>query len=230
MMKKLFQLLAVVYLLIPSQGMAQNPKWDVVAPGVWKTIVGDPEKYDLLKAAGVQPNLEALARLGNAGFPLATNEIVAEVSDAKTSLRFPLVKEEQLYGFGLNFKTVQQRGKIMQLHVDHYGGTDNGRTHAPVPFYISDQGYGVFVNSARYITVYAGTAVRKDSPNAPEPRDRNTDKNWTASPYSDGVEMLIPAKGVEIYLFAGSSMLDVCLPAGGWDLLSASGHFSKLKK
>ena len=121
-----------------------------------KPLSGDPEKYDLLKAAGVQPNLEALAKLGNGAFPLSPNEIVAEVSDAKTLLRFPLVKEEQLYGFGLNFKTVQQRGRIMQLHVDHYGGEDNGRTHAPVPFYISDKGYGVFVNSARYIKIYAG--------------------------------------------------------------------------
>lgn len=209
MMKSFFQLLAVVYFLLPVQGMTQNPKWDAVAPGVWKTVVGDPEKYDLLKAAGVQPNLEALAKLGNADFPLSSNEIVAEVSDGKTVLRFPLVKEEQLYGFGLNFKTVQQRGRIMQLHVDHYGGEDNGRTHAPVPFYISDKGYGVFVNSARYIKVYAGTAVRKDSPNAPAAHDRNTDKDWSANPYSDAVEMLVPAKGVEIYVFAGSTILDV---------------------
>ena len=30
-----------------------------------------------------------------------------------------LDREEQIYGLGLNFKTVQQRGRIMQLHVDH---------------------------------------------------------------------------------------------------------------
>ena len=40
---------------------------------------------------------------------------------------------------------------------------DNGRTHAPVPFYVSSKGYGVFINSARYLEVYAGTGVRKDS-------------------------------------------------------------------
>ncbi len=209
MINRTFQLLTVIFLLLSVLAKAQNPVWEEVAPGVWKTVVGIPDKFDLLKAAGVQPNSEALARLGKIAFPLSPDEIVAKISEGKTFLRFPLVKEEQLFGFGLNFKTVQQRGKILQLHVDHYGGTDNGRTHAPVPFYVSDHGYGVFVNSARYITVYAGTAVRKDSPEAPKPLDRNTDKKWTSKPYSDAVEMVVPASGVEIYLFAGTSSLDV---------------------
>ena len=116
---------------------------------------------------------------------------------------------EQLYGFGLNFQTVHQRGKILNLHVDHYGGRDNGRTHAPVPFYISSSGYGVLINSARYLTVYAGSGARKDSPNAPVAKDRNLDKTWTSAPYSDAVSILVPASGAEIYLFAGPTPMDV---------------------
>ncbi|MCK9641462.1 MAG: DUF5110 domain-containing protein [Prolixibacteraceae bacterium] len=202
------RILLILLFLASTSVKAQNPVWNEVAPGVWKTIVGVPDKFDLLNAAGAQPNMEALTKLGKAGLPLAENGIVADVSEGRTFLRFPLVKGEQLYGFGLNFKTVQQRGKILQLHVDHYGGTDNGRTHAPVPFYVSDRGYGVFVNSARYITVYAGTAVRRDSPEAPTPRDRNTDKKWSSQPYSDAVEMVVPTTGTEIYLFAGPTPLD----------------------
>jgi len=198
-----------ILLLLPLTGISQNPVWNEVAPGIWKAVIGTPEDYDFLKASGVSPNQEALEKLGDAAFPLSRTGIVAEASDNKIFLRFPLVRNEQLYGFGLNFKTVQQRGRIFRLHVDHYGGSDNGRTHAPVPFYVSDQGYGVFVNSARYITVYAGSAVRRDSPEAPVPQDRNTDKNWTAQPYSDAVEMLVPAKGCEVYLFAGPGPLDV---------------------
>lgn len=196
-----------LFLISPAVS-AQNLDWESVAPGVWKAVAGVPEKFDLLKAAGVKPNLEALSKLGNVPFPISENDGFSEIFEGKTLLRFPLVKQEQLYGFGLNYKTVQQRGKILQLHVDHYGGTDNGRTHAPVPFYVSDRGYGIFVNSARYITVYAGTAVRKDSPEAPLPLDRNTDKKWSSQPYSDAVEMVVPAAGAEIYLFAGPSMLD----------------------
>jgi alpha-D-xyloside xylohydrolase len=207
-LNKVATLLTVVLVLLSLAAKSQYPAWTEVAPGIWKTTVGVPDKFDLLKAAGSIPNMEALSKLGKSVFPLAENGIVADISEGRTFLRFPLVKGEQLYGFGLNFKTVQQRGKILQLHVDHYGGTDNGRTHAPVPFYVSDRGYGVFVNSARYITVYAGTAVRRDSPEAPTPRDRNTDKKWSSQPYSDAVEMVVPTTGTEIYLFAGPTPLD----------------------
>ena len=182
--------------------------WEPVAAGVWRGVVGTPEAYSLLSVAGCTPLEEGLARLPEAQLPEWASEVVGEVSDGKTSLRLPLQRREQLYGFGLNFQTVHQRGKILQLHVDHYGGRDNGRTHAPVPFYVSSRGYGVLINSARYLTVYAGSGSRKDSPEAPEPRDRNTDKNWSARPYSDAVSVLVPAGGVEIYLFAGPTPMD----------------------
>lgn len=182
--------------------------WQQVEPGVWKGVVGTPEAYSLLKVAGIIPQTESLKKMPDVNFPALGKEVVGAVSDGKTSLRIPLVKGEQLYGFGLNFQTVHQRGKILNLHVDHYGGKDNGRTHAPVPFYVSSEGYGVLVNSARYLTVYAGTGIRKDSPNAPVPQDRNTDKKWSSRPYSDAVEILVPAEGVEIYLFAGPTPMD----------------------
>lgn len=182
--------------------------WQQVEPGVWKGIVGTPEAYSLLSVADVSPKSGALKKMPVADFPALGNEVVGAISDGKTSLRIPLVKGEQLYGFGLNFQTVHQRGKILNLHVDHYGGKDNGRTHAPVPFYVSSQGYGVLINSARYLTVYAGSGVRKDGPNAPVAQDRNTDKNWSSRPYSDAVEILVPAAGVEIYLFAGPTTMD----------------------
>jgi alpha-D-xyloside xylohydrolase len=198
----------ILFLAITVRLEAQNLQWKEVAPGVWKTTVGIPEQYDLFRAAGAVPKQDALASLRAGSFPFPAESVVAALRDGGTHLRFPLEHDEQLFGFGLNFKTVHQRGRIMQLHVNHYGAKDDGRTHAPVPFYVSSRGYGVFVNSARYIKVWAGTGVRKDSPNAPAPKDRNTDKTWTARPYSDAVEMLVPAAGVEIYVFAGPTALD----------------------
>ncbi|WP_082632169.1 glycoside hydrolase family 31 protein [Algoriphagus resistens] len=195
-------------LLFPAVAYTQAIEWNEIAPGVWKGIIGDPEKFDLLEASGATPRLEGLENMEEADFPLDPEQIAASIEEGKTFLRFPLTVREQIYGFGLQFKTVHQRGQILHLHVDHYGGKDDGRTHAPVPFYVSSNGYGVFVNSARYINVYAGSAVRKDSENAPKALDRNTDKNWTSRPYSDAVEMLIPAPGIEVYVFAGPTPLD----------------------
>ena len=188
--------------------IAQSISWTQVAAGVWKGIVGKPEAYDLLKAAGARPNKAALLEIGPANFPLSKRDISGKISDGKTYLSFPLDKTEQLFGFGLNFQTVYQRGKILHLHVDNFAGKDNGRTHAPTPFYVSSNGYGVFINAARYITVYAGTAVKRDSKHPPKVQDRNTDKAWTSRPYSDAVEILVPAPGTEVYVFAGPTMLD----------------------
>ena len=186
----------------------QSLSWTKQASGVWVAEVGKPEMRNFTTTSGVKPKLEAIKAMQNVEFPLHENEIKAVVFDGKTYLQFPLEVGEKIFGLGLNFKTVEQRGRILRLHVDHYGGKDDGRTHAPVPFYVSSKGYGVFINSARYIDVWAGTAVAKDSKVPMNPKDRNTDKKWSSQPYSDNVSFLIPAEGVEIMVFGGPTALD----------------------
>ncbi|WP_020598787.1 TIM-barrel domain-containing protein [Spirosoma panaciterrae] len=209
--RRYFTFLLLIRLGVGSFATAQsaNFQWQSVAPGVWKAVVGQSDRITPLAVAGITPRIDRLKSLGEPPFPNALAGSIYQLVDGKTYLRFPLQKEEQLFGLGLNFKTVQQRGQIKTLHVDHYNGKDNGRTHAPVPFYVSSLGYGVLINSARYITVYAGTAVRTDSPNRPPEKDRNTQRDWSAQPYSDAVEILVPASGTEIYVFAGKSPMEV---------------------
>ena len=204
-MKKSFIILLLFFAIGSS---AQTLQWQEVLPGVWKTIYGKPDPYTLLSAAEVKPNQSAIEKMAETELSLAKGDIKAETINGKVYLRFPLEKGEQIFGFGLNFQTVHQRGKILNLHTDHYGGTDNGRTHAPVPFYVSSRGYGVLINSAEYLSVWVGTGVRKDSKNPPEVKDRNTDRTWSSRPYSDMVEALVPADGVEVLLFAGPTALD----------------------
>lgn len=188
---------------------AFNPEWKESFPGVWQATVNRPESFNLLSVANKSPRSETLNKKSKQQFPVSNEEIKTCTKNGKTFLRFPLEKGEQIYGFGLNFKTVQQRGQILRLHVDHYGGKDDGRTHAPVPFFVSSKGYGVLINAARYMDVYVGTGVRADSKNPPVAQDRNTDKKWSSQPYSDNLEIVVPANGVELVLFAGQNMLDV---------------------
>jgi len=206
-MKKLL-LLSIILLSFSINIQAQESEWQETAPGVWLLKVGQKQPLTLLEAAGAEPNLAALGKLPFPEFPLAVEKIRAEVIQGKTYLRLPLERGEEIYGLGLNFKTHMQRGRILNLHVDHYGREDNGRTHAPVPFYVSSRGYGVLIDAARYITVYAGTAIRVDANDPPELQDRNTDPAWSPQPYSDAVEILVPAAGADIYLFGGPSMLN----------------------
>jgi alpha-D-xyloside xylohydrolase len=102
--------------------LSQSPVWVQAVAGVWKTSVGSPDKLDFFNSAGIVPDITGLSRLGTAGFPLSEKDISAEIINGQTYLRFPLERNEQIFGFGLNFKTVYQRGRILQLHVDHYGG------------------------------------------------------------------------------------------------------------
>jgi alpha-glucosidase (family GH31 glycosyl hydrolase) len=192
-----------------SPSTAQPLQWNKVASGIWLAKAGNPDSVNFLTTSGAKPKMSTINAMADVPFPLSQEEISFRVVDGKTYLRFPLDRAEKIVGLGLNFKTVEQRGRIMRLHVDHYGGRDNGRTHAPVPFYVSSKGYGVFINSPTYIDVWVGTAVRKDSKNPPEVRDRNTDKSWDATPYSDNVEILVPAHGTEVYIFGGPTMLNV---------------------
>lgn len=135
------KVLVLLQLLNISKSEGQTMIWKETATGVWKADAGTPESIDLLKASGAKPVIEALGRMPATTFPILESGISLKIVDGKTLIRFPLERGEQIFGFGLNFKTVHQRGKILNLHVDHYGGTDNGRTHAPVPFYVSSQGF-----------------------------------------------------------------------------------------
>jgi len=194
--------------LFPACKSTSGPlRWTEVEKGVWRTEAGNPDVTNLLKVAEAIPNREAIQRLAAAGRPDFLDAIEMRTIDHRVFIRIPLERDEEIYGLGLNFKTLNQRGRILRLHTDHYGGRDDGRTHAPVPFYVSSRGYGLLVNSARYIDIWVGTAVRRDSPNPPVERDRNTDAQWSAQPYSDGIEMALDAEGAEILLFEGPKML-----------------------
>ena len=130
-------------------GDQTGSEWKEAASGVWQISVGKPEKLNLLSELDLHPKWDAINAMPKADLPVDLDEIRFEEVDGKTYIRFPLDKGEKIFGVVLNFKTDEQRGRILELHVDHYGGKDNGRTHAPVPFFVSSKGYGAFINSAR---------------------------------------------------------------------------------
>ena len=182
--------------------------WTEAAAGVWRAQIGDEEAIRPLDLAASPPRLDSLTAMGSAAFPFAEDSVVIEPVDGRMVLRIPLGPDEQLYGPGLQFKAINQRRKVFHLKVDHYGGSDTGRTHAPSPFYVSSRGYAVLINTARFVSFYMGSSVRKDSPNPPPVRNRNTDADWSACPLSDTVEAAVPGDKVEVFIFGGATPLD----------------------
>ncbi len=203
---------------LPSLALAQippvsSPRWSEVAPGVWKTTIGTPENFTLLSAAGasVTPTgRAALAAMPPAAFPLDQKEIEGRQWAAKTTVRFPLGAKEDIYGLGVDFSAMRRNGGVFELHVDHWDSRKaiTGRTHAPVPLYISTKGFAVLFDSARYLRVTVGHGVRLAAKEKPPVIDRTTGKGWQADPRSDSIEVLAGAPGLDVYVFAGPSPLD----------------------
>ncbi|HCO84421.1 MAG TPA: ABC transporter substrate-binding protein, partial [Arenibacter sp.] len=86
------------------QVKGQELKWAEIENGIWKASVGEPEDISLLKAADIRPKVNALNKLPVADFPFPEDRIKTKIVDGKTYLQFPLSREEQIYGLGLNFK------------------------------------------------------------------------------------------------------------------------------
>lgn len=179
--------------------------WEKVLPGVWKASIGTPGLNPFDYSA--PPKSKALESLGDAPFPFDIDSIFYQTSNNRTVVRLPLSKSESIYGMGLEFNGLNRRGNVYTLKVDHYGGTV-GYTHAPVPFYVSSQGYGVLINSSKRVKFYVGTANRKDSKQT-KPIDRTTNpEEWEARPVADAIEASIQGDGLEIYVFSGTSPIE----------------------
>ena len=190
--------------------------WENVASGVWRAELGNMEgeiRYSDLAAAA--PRLEALDALPDAEFPFSSDSISFLADKGhQVMVRIPTEPDETLYGFGLQLDGIKHSRKVMTLNVDHWS-KGGGRTHAPVPFYISSKGYGVFFNTARFLKIYNQIGNRKDSPNNPAEVDRNPPKDepqpgpWLAQPPGDAVEAQIKGPGLELLVFSGNSILEV---------------------
>lgn len=198
--------------------LASISDWNQPANGVWIAAIGDmSSELRYTDLAAEPPRIERLNTLGDPEFPFEADAIRYSINpDGRLMIRIPCGPDEKLYGYGLQLDKVNQTSRVLTLNMDHWG-LGGGRTHAPVPFYVSSEGYGVFFNTARFLKLYNQIGNRKDATERPPEVDRNPPKDeiasqpgkWQANPKGDSVEAAISGSGMEIILFAGDSMLEV---------------------
>ena len=193
-------------------GAQELPVPTEIHPGVWRVTLGQPEAITPTSTRHYLPATEGLAALPKA------DRCPVGVSGQATArgylVRVPLAPEELIYGLGLQLQSFQQRSLKKRLRVNADPVMDTGDSHAPVPFYVTTGGYGVFVDTARYATFYLGNKV--SAPAAPRdlPADGRND-GWNGVPKYEQkgfgkpseVYIEVPqAQGVDVYIFAGPSL------------------------
>lgn len=185
--------------------------WKQVHPGVWRATLGTPEKFTPVTNRLVPPKTESFSKLPKVdAAPLPA--IHGRNITRGFVVELPLRSQEEIFGLGLQFMSLAQRGKKKVVRVNADPKMDIGDSHAPVPFYVSTDGFGVLIDTARYATFYFGNARPKPKRVQSVTSQANPDPNYTQS-LQDAeigtVTVEVPsAAGVDVYLFAGPAMLD----------------------
>ncbi|WP_316844300.1 TIM-barrel domain-containing protein [Pedobacter psychrodurus] len=192
---------------------APQPNITTVGPGVKIISTGQPDKFTPYSFCNEKPRAAAMGELTNGKLPFELSEIEISVNARGTVVKIPLSDDEQLYGFGLQIGSFNQRGLRKKPIVNDNPLNDLGYTHAPSTFYVSTKGYGILINTSRYTTFYCGTTNElKDDSNQPAKSfgaaNSVEDLYQNRKQAAGKVVADIPgAKGIEIFIFEGPDLL-----------------------
>lgn len=147
-------------------------------------------------------------------------------------LSFPLEADTQVYGFGLQLKKFNHKGCKLKLSVNADPVAPTGDSHAPVPFFVTNKGWGMYVDTARYAEFYCGNQMNSafgggkvssvaENTTAKTPAD-NTDELYALRELSEQeMTIQIPScAGVDIYIIEGKNITDI---VSQYNMLSGGG-------
>ncbi len=198
-----------------------------IHPGIWRCACGEPEAITPVSLRELPVAETALAAMPACSVPTLAGSW--RRCARGTVITIPVGDDEQFYGLGLQLKSLAQRGKKKQLRVNSDPVADTGDSHAPVPFLASTAGWGVLVDSARYVTFHvaciqpAGELSEKTGPIAD-----TTEALYAARAGSRRALVIeIPhAAGGTLYAFGGPALRDV---VARYNLFSGGGCRPSLK-
>ncbi len=174
---------------------------------ICKISFGTPESMVPTRFAPASlRDVEAYSPTGNLPAPL--QGISFSVSPQGCRLVLPVDGDASLYGFGLQLKSFRQNGKKKQIRPNADPKSDSGDSHAPVPFFVSTAGFGIFLDTARYVSFYCNTSRKPAS----RPKDTGAQDVHAIDFGNHGSDLVmeIPtSQGVDLYCFTGETVLDV---------------------
>lgn len=99
-----------------------------------------------------------MSDVSNTYTPVTPFSYIRRASDYSRSMDAVLKLEpgEKIFGMGESFQSFNKRGERVVLWTDDANGVQNETMYKPVPFYMSNRGYGVFMHHTSPITVDFG--------------------------------------------------------------------------
>lgn len=178
-------------------------QWKQFSPGVWTACIGS-DMPPLTGYASITPS-QALWNFPDQPF---FDKVACDLFGEYTVFRIPIQDHEQIFGAGLQFKKTIRFGNVLHLRCDHYGKEDNGRTHAPVPFHVSTENYGLFIDTPEEVSYYFHTSQRKEDKTQIVECDRGSDPSWQCCYKPYYMEIAVRTDSMKIVLFRGDNIKD----------------------
>ena len=188
-----------------------------IAKGIWKISYGTPEEHTPVSMRKSEIRFEGLKQVGEAAdepTPDIISRLACQVRRRGVTVTCPMDSDEDIYGFGLQLLSMNYAGRRRYVKVNSDPRMDTGESHAPVPFYISTAGYGLFVDTYRYVTFSMGTNAGKGASaqkkEVNQPHKEFSESALYALKRSNETRQVIidipSAEGVDLYVFAGNIM------------------------
>lgn len=186
-----------------------------IAKGVWKISYGVPEEHtpvSMRKSKICFGGLDQVGKAADETMPDIISNLTCQIRRRGVTVTCPMDSDEDIYGFGLQLLSTNYAGRRRYTKVNSDPRMDTGESHAPVPFYISTAGYGLFVDTYRYVTFSMGTNAQKGASAQKKEVNQSHEEFSESALYAlkksnetRRVMIDIPsAEGVDIYIFAGN--------------------------
>jgi alpha-D-xyloside xylohydrolase len=133
MKKKLFTIALLGF--IQLVGVNAYSQVTQLASGVKKLSMGTPDQFTPYGFCSEKPMTAALDQLPAGKLPFNINDIKITTNERGVIVEIPLDNSEQLYGFGMQIGSFNQRNLRKRPIVN-----DLGYTHGPATFYVSNKG------------------------------------------------------------------------------------------
>lgn len=154
------------------------------------------------------------------------SNFVCRETPAGFVVEFPLEDDCQIFGFGLQLRQFNHRGRSLKLAVNADPVTANGESHAPVPFFVTNKGWGMYFDTARYAEFDCGRQKNpvlggKRAVSEGGAADNEADLYAARRENAAYMTVRIPAaRGVDVYVIEGRTISDI---VAQYNLLAGGG-------